>query len=258
MMINFTTKRNLLPMIADEVAKGLATSETIGGSAFISTPLLYPGGTTVVVRMDQITDDRFFVTDAGIAHREAGFLGAGQRVFLPIAREAATRFGVRFDQDAFFEAHTDREELIAAVTAIANASRTAVERIAYRLAERTDALARETMRERLVASFGKDRVKARWEERGDSLEEHEFSAAVLGAAAKVIALFEVVTPSPQSANAAVTKFVDVGDRQERPDLVAVLSDRPKTPHLKIIGRSAKLIDLHADPATWERSLRLVA
>jgi hypothetical protein len=114
------------------------------------------------------------------------------------------------------------------------------------------------MRERLIGSFGKERVRPRWQERGDSLEEHEFTAAVLGATDNLIALFEVVTPSPQSANAAVTKFVDVGDRQERPTLVAVLADRPKTPHLKIISRSAELIDLHADTATWRKSLKLVA
>jgi hypothetical protein len=253
-MINtFILKQNnLLPIIAEEVAKGLATSETVGGSAFVSTPLLYPGGTSVVVRMDQVTDDRFFVTDAGIAHKEAGFLGAGPRLFAPIAREAAARFGVRFDEDAFFEADTTRDDLIAAVTAIANASRTAVERVAYRLAERTDALARESMRERLIETFGKERVKPRWEELGDSHEQHEFSAAVVDGA-NVSALFEVVTPSPQSANAAVTKFVDVGDRKERPELIAVLSDRPKTPHLKIIGRSAKLIDLHADTQIWRRA-----
>jgi hypothetical protein len=253
-MINIF-KSNLLPVIAEEVAKGLATSETVGGSAFVSTPLLYPGGTAVVVRMDQITDDRYFVTDAGMGHKEAGFLGATSRLFAPIAREAANRFGVRFDQDSFFEVDTTREDLVAAVTAIANASRTAVERVAYRLAERTDALVRETMRERLINTFGKDRIRSRWEELGDSHEQHEFSAAVL-ANTKAVALFEVVTPSPQSANAAVTKFVDVGDRQDRPQLIAVLSDRPKTPHLRIIGRTANLIDLHSDASAWRRAARV--
>ena len=45
----------------------------------------------------------------------------GERSFAQIAPDVATRYGVRFDHNMFFEVDFERDELVIAVSAIANA-----------------------------------------------------------------------------------------------------------------------------------------
>jgi hypothetical protein len=74
-----------LKTIADVVAHALVDTSVRGGSAFISTPLLYPSGSHVVVRMDG-AGDRWFVSDDGYGHLEAEMMGG-----LTTAGKAACR-----------------------------------------------------------------------------------------------------------------------------------------------------------------------
>ena len=63
-----------LSAIAQDVARALTHVSVKGGSAFISTPLLYPSGSHAVIRIDG-TGDRWFVSDDGSAHLEAELMG---------------------------------------------------------------------------------------------------------------------------------------------------------------------------------------
>jgi hypothetical protein len=235
--------------LAAEVARNLASAEIIGGSAFISTPLLYPGGAPVVVRIDAAAN-AFFASDAGIGQREATIIGA-DRIFLGVGGDIAKRFGVEFDQSVFICRNVRRDELAPAVVAIANASRSAVELSAYRHAEKSAADARDLMREKLATVFGKSAVTSAYAMRGASNDEWKFDAAVTGD--KGLSLFQVVTPAAQSVYGAVARFVDVSDLAERPRLVAVIQDRLKTPRLRLVERSALTIDLSAAPDRWRRA-----
>jgi hypothetical protein len=241
----------MLAEIASQVAQGLATFEMHAGSAFISTPLLYPGGAPVVVRIDE-SGGRYVVTDGGIGQREAHMLG-GDRIFSKLAPNVAARFGVSFDNYAFFAVDAARDELEHAVVAISNASRSAVEITAYRVAEKATVDARSLMQDRLLSLFG-PRVQTKGVvARGASNDEWEFDAALQSNGR--IVLFEAITPYAASVASAVTKFVDVSDRKDRPELVAVLADPAKTPHKRLIERSAMTIGISAEDDAW---LRLAA
>jgi hypothetical protein len=52
-------------MLVDEVAKEIIATEHRTGGSFIRTPLMYPSGTSVVVRIEE-GENRFFVSDFGL------------------------------------------------------------------------------------------------------------------------------------------------------------------------------------------------
>src|SRR4051794_21294640 len=106
--------------VVDAVAREIVATDHRAAGSFIRTPLLYPGGATVVVRIEQ-GDARFFVSDIGLGHQEAEMMGAGSMYAKP-ARVIAEEAGVRFDNQAFFVLETSRDQLPGAVVTIANCS----------------------------------------------------------------------------------------------------------------------------------------
>src|SRR3954463_9210021 len=86
----------LVESIAREI---VATEHHVGGS-FIRTPLLYPSGATVVVRIEQ-GDNKYFVSDFGLGYQETDLYGAGA-FYTRHARPIAEKAGVGFDNQAFF------------------------------------------------------------------------------------------------------------------------------------------------------------
>lgn len=241
----------MLHAVAASVAQSLATAEIIDGSAFISTPLMYPGGASVVVQMTQ-HGSRYFISDAGLGRREAHLIG-GDRLFLRIGQEVAYRFGVAFDKDSFFSAETEQDDLVVAVAVVANASRTAVEQTAYRVADRAASDSRLVMKDKLARAFDPSKVAMEYEFRGASSDPWIFDAAIVSDAH--LTLFQMVTPAPQSVHSAVVRFVDVADMglSTAPHLVAVLEDRPNTKHLRLVERSASTIDLQSEVPVWQRA-----
>lgn len=238
-----------LETIAADVARSLATFEMVGGAAIVSTPLMYPGGSSVIVQISQ-HGDRFFLSDLGMGRREAHLLG-GDRLFGKIAANTAGRFGIAFDSEAFFIAEAGQDDLVPVVALIANASRTAVEFTAYRVAEKAAADARGLMREKLLKAFDEKFVAIGYDFLGAS-ETWKFDAAVVRD--DHVSLFQVITPASQSVYSAVSRFVDVSDVElRRPRLVAVLENRAATQHLKLVERSASTIELQADVNVWKRA-----
>ncbi len=240
-----------LAHIAAVVAEKLATSRISGTSAYITTPLTYLGGSPVVVRLDQ-QGIKYFVSDAGLGSREAELVG-GIRAFPKIADTAAARFGVAFDRHAFFEAEVSTDDLISSVIAVANASRSAADLVSYRMAEKAANDARFVMRERLFRAFNPSIIATDFVFRGASNDEWEFDAAVKQD--EHLALFQVVTPAPQSVVSAAARFIDVSDisQAEPPRLVGVLQDRARTQRIKLLQRSAMIIDMAAETPVWQRA-----
>src|SRR4051812_382093 len=66
-----------LSAIAEEVARSLASSIAIAGAHFIRTPLRYPSGTSVIIRIDG-SADRYFVSDNGAGYEEVLMLNAAR------------------------------------------------------------------------------------------------------------------------------------------------------------------------------------
>lgn len=235
--------------IAQEVAHALVRITAREESARLSLPLLYPGGSTVGVEISRLRDD-FLVSDAGAARREAGLLG-GERSFAQLAPEIATRFGVRFDHNMFFDINVVRDDLVVAVAAIANASQSAVEETSLRLASVEHADYQASLWVRLERVFTPKRVARELPFKGKS-EDWRFDAAVqIGGRTS---LFEVVTPYANSVNSAVTKFVDIRNLgKDAPNRVAILTDKDRTPHFRVLTSTAKWLQHDADDETYRKA-----
>jgi hypothetical protein len=194
--------------------------------------------------------DGFLVSDGGGGRREAGLLG-GERSFVQLAPDVATRYGVRFDHNMFFDINVERDELVIAVAAIANASKAAVEATATRLAAVEHADYQAMLWETLERVFTKTRLVKEIEYKGKS-ELWEFDAAVQ--TGKQLSLFEIVTPYANSVNGAVTKFVDVKDLgEEAPNRIAALTNKDKTPHLAVLASTARWIAANANDEVYRQA-----
>jgi hypothetical protein len=238
-----------IQQIADEVARALIRISSREDVARLSLPLLYPGGAMVGVEISRLRD-RFLVTDAGGARREAGLMG-GEKTFVRLAGEVAERFGVRFDRNMIFEMEVTMDELVVVVAAVANAARTAVENTVMILATTEHADARAVLWEKLGRVYGQTKIRQKAKIKGKS-DSWEFDAAV--EANGHVALFEVIGPNANAVNSAVTKFLDVQDiGVGAPTRVAVLTRKNQTPHLPVLGRTATLIPIDAPNEAFLRA-----
>lgn len=228
-----------LTQIADEVARALSYSKSATEGAFVITPLVYPGGGRVVLRI-QDSPTGFFVSDNGAGRREADLMG-GRAMFSRIAKNAAERFSVRFDSDMIFDLDVSREALVAASIAVANASKFAVEQTAERLSEHHAFDQKTRLWERLAAAFPGAYVAREASFRGASAD-WKFDAII--EIENHRAIYDVVLPHPNSVHTAVSKFLDVRDLGDKaPSRIAVALDVNSTPHLPLLGRTAKIIEL---------------
>lgn len=238
-----------IAQIADEVARALVRITAHEESARLSLPLLYPGGSMVGVEISRLRDG-FLVSDAGGARREAGLLG-GERSFVQLAPVIATRFGVRFDHNMFFDVNVERDELVIAVSAIANASKAGVEETAIRLAVVEHADYQAMLWSKLEHVFTPKVVARKLPFRGRH-EEWEFDAAVqiLGRTS----LFEIVTPYANSVNSAITKFVDVKELGDMaPNRIAILTNKDRTPHLSVLASNARWVPVDAGDDAYRKA-----
>src|ERR1700730_15333242 len=109
MSVPAETRTKKFSELIENVARQLVATEHDLGGAFIRMPLLYPSGSTVVVRVAQ-GDGRYFVSDYGLGHQEAGLQGAAP-LFMRHARPIADAAAVGFDNQAFFIIEASREQL---------------------------------------------------------------------------------------------------------------------------------------------------
>ncbi|RWC32341.1 hypothetical protein [Mesorhizobium sp.] len=225
--------------VAKEVAQALSYARDTNGVPTVVTPLLYPGGGRVVLRMEQ-TPDGYIVSDFGSGRREAELMGGGH-VYNQIARRAAERFAVRYDSHMIFDLEVPREALVAAAIAVGNASKFAVDATAEALSEKRANDQRLILWDILKGAFPNKPIQ-----RGEKFTGHtdawEFDAVVR--LNDRPALFELVTPYPAAVNSAIAKFLDVRDLgSEKTIRVAVPTAPEKTPHLSLLGRTARIISL---------------
>jgi hypothetical protein len=246
-----------LKTVAEAVARALVDTSVKGGSAFISTPLLYPSGSHVLVRMDG-TGDRWLVSDDGYGHLEAEMIG-GLTTFRRLARPLAERAGVRFDERCFFVLEVERDALAGAVITISNVSKQAVERTAFAVEERRIAVSRDVFEQRLVTAFGAKSIVHNISIVGASGKEWQVDAGVTSdpvGDTRIERVFEFVTPRSASIAAAVMKFSDIRAAESAPRAAAVLSDRSRTepPLVSLLSRIVgAAIDAADAPEVYQRA-----
>ncbi|MDR9758813.1 hypothetical protein RJJ37_04055 [Rhizobium redzepovicii] len=233
--------------IAEEVSRALSYSKCGNDGAMVVTPLLYPGGSRVVLRFQE-SPEGYFISDLGAGRREADLMD-GDTIFTKIAKAAAERFGVRFDSDMIFDIEVPREALVSAAISVANASKEAVDHTAARVSERRAMDQRDRLWSRLAAAFPGAYVAREIMVQGAS-SHWNFDAMIQ--VGEHQSLFDLVAPHPASVHAAVSKFLDVKDLGENsPVRVAVTVDKEHTPHLPLLGRTAKIIQLNSAVETFK-------
>lgn len=232
---------------AEEIAKTLAYAKQSGSDQLIVTPLLYPSGSMVVVRIDKSADG-YFVSDYGCGARETSMMGESEKIFRRQAKKASELHGVKFTEDLFYDSDVPAEALVGAVICVANASKYCVEQTALAVATAERNTRRELLWSHLEVAFQGTKIVRGGEVSGAS-DRWEFDAVVQREVQPV--LFELVSPTGGSVNAAVTKFLDIRDLgPEMFGRVAVTVDRANTPHLAVLARNAQIIGLKSPASDY--------
>lgn len=223
----------------DEVARNLARTRHEDEVSYIKTPVMYPGGSMVVVRVSPMRD-KFGVSDLGAGHHEADLMGA-EHAFGRIAARVAEKAGALMERTAFALHGVSRPQLAAAVATIAACSQEAVQILASRLSERRVVEASERLYTRLARVFSTDRVTRDTEVMGAS--NTTWSVGTLVRLDRGRAVFETVNEHPNSVATAVAKFVDLSHLPDAPARVAVVGDK-KTfgTRLALVASAAQVID----------------
>jgi hypothetical protein len=234
--------------LIERVARQLIAIEYDKGGAFIRTPLLYPSGSTVVVRVEQ-GDGRYFVSDWGLGYQESDMQGAAL-FYMRHARPIAEAAGVGFDNQAFFIMEASREQLPGAIVTIANCSQEATSQAAYALAEKTFEDSKERLYERLVRIFSKAAgpnvkvVSKNAKVIGHSSTEWQIATIVRLPGSRTQTIFEPVTKHHNSVAHASMKFHDIALLgNDAPARVAIVHNKQEFgTYLQVLSQSANVIE----------------
>ncbi|MEQ8447366.1 MAG: hypothetical protein RIB57_15890 [Pelagibacterium sp.] len=230
--------------VASSVSRELTTTIFDRGEAYIQTPMLYPDGTNVLVRLNMTNGNDYFVTDCGLGARTAHLSGADYW-FRKYGEIHARMAGIHFDAQDFFTVNVAREKLAMAVATLANASKTTVDIALLKMSEHRQAENKKLLESKLVSIFGSKHVTLEAEVTGAS--NHRWMIDVLVDHNNRRTAFDLVKPVPQSVYPAVAKFVDISDADIKLGRVAVLESRPPEMDLvTLLSRSAKVI-FRSDP-----------
>jgi hypothetical protein len=239
--------RSRLLEAATEATRELVGVQERADGVYVTLPLTYPSGASVVIRVDG-TDERFFVSDFGMGYLEADLMGAGS-LFSRHARPIAEAGGVGFDQRAFFVVEVGRDHIAGAISAVAACSHEAVVISAHKLTEKTSRDQAIVLYERLVRVFPRSSVERDPEIVGST--NTVWHVASLVRVGKRNTIFDVVTKHPVSVTTASTKFHDIARLERPPNRVAVVSDKNEFgTYLGVLSMDANVIEHSAPDQTY--------
>lgn len=251
-----TISSNRFAEVLEAVARELVTVDHRADGAFISTPLLYPSGASVVVRVETIGNDQYFVSDYGLGFSESDMIGATTQ-FKSQAPAIAENAGVYFDSNAFFVARVTHSQLAGAVATIANCSHEAVAVASMKLAEKRFSDDAESLHKRLVSLFTEKHVAKNVEITGASQTRWHVANLVRITSHKDISehvtIFEPVTKHHVSIAAAVTKFHDIARLERAPRRVAVVARKADFgTYLSVLSQAADVVAKDVSDTTIRR------
>jgi len=252
-----TLDRTTFKTMVDDVARQLVATEHRSGGSFIRTPLLYPSGATVVVRIEEgrAGQQTFFVSDMGFGYEEADMIGASS-IYSRHARLIAEASGVGFDNQAFFVVEANREQLAGAIITIANCSQEAAMVAAQKHAERRFYEEAVRLYDRLVRVFQPRAVAKNAEIVGASNYRWKVAAIVRPKPDAAPTIFEPVFNQHNSVVNAVAKFHDIARLDNAPTRVAVVHHKSEFGnYLGILSQAANVIDDDAPNETIKRLAR---
>lgn len=205
--------------VVRETANDLVRLERINGAFFINLPILYPDGSFVTVRVDQMPQG-VRVSDAGFAYREAEDVDA-VRSFKRVANKVAEVTGVSVGNKTLsLEVPTD--DLHRAILDVAEASWRVADHICQKVFDEDEDELSDALNERLIGLFGAANV-SHAPITGASNNEWRVSATVDYQGHKVV--FQAVGEHANSVYKASTAFRDIGSLVRPPKLVAVVKSK---------------------------------
>jgi hypothetical protein len=237
-MSNISNTDNFEVIVRREAAR-LIACRSDGQSVYVTTPLVFPSGAHVVVRVDPYSDS-FFVSDFGAGYQEAEIAGIGVG-FRRVARSVAERAGVRFDGNAIFELEINREQIAGAITAIANASQEAVLEATLKSAEKAKIDLNAVLHERIVKIYSPRFVARDVQVLGASNTAWHISTMVKIDGA--MTGFEAVTKHHNSVVQAAVKFGDIARKDNPPARIAVVEHKESLGTLLgVLSQNAKVVE----------------
>ena len=223
--------------VANEVACGLAHASTEGSDVLIRTPVTFPSGRMIGVKLLG-GPATFTITDDGSTMREAEMMGAID-ICRREARKVAAEYDLRFNDWELFEIDAPLDRLVGAAVIVANAAALTMIRTADRFSERFDLRRREALSVRLERIFGQKNVSQNVEVMGAAKRWH-FDAQVALSSGRP-GLFSVVTPAPVSVIFAYSKMDDVSWLDRAPFLGAVLEGKFSPDDKALLKRAARRV-----------------
>lgn len=205
--------------IVRSTAHDLVRLERINGAFFLNLPLLYPDGSFVTVRIDQMPQG-IRVSDAGFAYREAEDVDAG-RSFKRTANKVAEVTGVSVGAKTL-SLEVPIYDLHRAILDVAETSWRVADHICQKVFDEDEDELSEALSERLIGLFGAPNV-SHVPITGASNNEWLVSATVAYQGHKVI--FQAVGEHANSVYKASTAFRDIANLAHPPRLVAVVKSK---------------------------------
>jgi hypothetical protein len=228
---------------------GLVGVEHHYGGSFVTLPITYPSGASVVLEVNA-QRDVCFVSDLGFGFQEAEMMGAA-RHYTRQARVIAEEAGVGFDGRAIFVAQVPRDRLDGVIVAVGNCSSRAAALAAFKLAEQKERAVDDELYERLVDVFHQDRVERHAELRGAS--NHLWPISNLVKLPAKVAVFEAVVSHHASVVNAAAKFHDLALLEIPPARVSVIHRRePFKDLLGLLTQSSHVVELRAPKEQFRR------
>lgn len=248
-----TIANQTLERIADDVTRQMAYAFERSGMTFIKTPLLLPDGSSVVVTIEQSGRD-FIVSDYGCAAQECDMMGATPQSFQKIAQKIAEKEGVSFDLRSFFVLRITQQQLVGAVSVIANAVKETVDLVAMKIAEKSYNDDKKRLYDKIVDIFKKENVTRDVSFKGHSSHDWTFDLQLKNPGSHVV-FFDFASKSPQSLYPVITKFGDISRLDNSPTCCAVVSKKADIDigYINLIAQSGQIIELGAQPECY-RSL----
>jgi hypothetical protein len=242
------TDQNALRDTVTRAASRLVSVRSLGEAMSVSLPIAYPSGTFAAVNVS-ISKDVCFVSDCALGLQEAEMATAGD-FFEASANEAANWFGVGFDGASVFAAFAPIDRIEGAMFAVANASARAVSQALIRASEAKDKAVNSAVFDIVVSVFGRPNVAKTMELNGrEALWTPHNVVSVNGGKA----VFEFVSPHPNSIAGKYLMFSDLSKADHPPALVSVVKSIDGLGRKgAMLGDVSNVIQLSAEATTYRQ------
>ncbi len=250
-MGDILTKAGFEALVGSAVQR-LASVRYESTGAFVTTPVMYPSGGSVVVWISR-EPPYFRVSDYGFGHRECSIMGADRRQFMTRATPVAEAAGVTLANDGAFEVTVSEGQLEGAIKAIAACSQEVAMRFAHRIFQRQRADVGNVVFRKLGRLYGEHAVAKEVDFLGAS--KSHWNIDVMVRRDDEIALFDTVTPWAQSVAFTLAKFGDIRLLDAPPARATVLAAKSSGygSWLTALAQNSSILQATADDDAFRRA-----